>query len=130
MNAEQIEKAIRDRVAEAPDNKYKELEGSDSCAYTVGNCSDGSTGCIFGQILPDGICNRFETVKKIEDDHGEIFYGVTTECISDVLSTGLGIDDEEFLTWCSDMQGCQDSGNHWQEALDNADAGREERKDE
>jgi hypothetical protein len=49
------EKKIHDEakrlVTESPNNVYSPEENGDECSYVNGECSNGSTGCLFGQTI-------------------------------------------------------------------------------
>ena len=121
MNKIQIEEAVRKRVAESPDNVYTQANNCCECSYTVGNCTDGTVGCLFGQILPKEIIDQVESVS--EDEEGVY---VDTECITDVLESCMDIKDPDFVGWCSRIQAKQDTGLKWNDALSFADNLRKE----
>lgn len=80
------------------DNKY--VKDGLRCCYTRGTCTNGTIGCIFGQIL----------------DHDEFDLARQNNItISDVLE-GSNFPDI-MIDWCATLQVQQDIGKTWGDAL-------------
>lgn len=103
MKIEEIIAGVREKAAKSPTNVYQ----ADNCLYNGGNCSDGSIGCIFGQVLKD----LGQPVD--EGDEGRdiiIILGI------------LGIESSSLQKqWCGSVQDSQDFGIEWKKAVDKAD---------
>ena len=117
-----IVERVRQVAAERPDNEYKGVPlgqpRSGICGYTFGTCSDGTVGCIFGQVLQE-----FPEIELPDESNED---ECLNQCIWDVLETNLRLnpDDKETneaLTWCQDIQENQDAGQSWESAVKNAD---------
>lgn len=48
LTLESIKNKVREITKERPDVTYETFEGG--CHYDAGECSDGTIGCIFGQV--------------------------------------------------------------------------------
>jgi hypothetical protein len=101
-----------------PDTKYKKdtLGSGPNCKYAAGECSNGTVGCIIGQAL-----KASGVTLKPEWDTGN---GNTASAIIDDLIEERIIEEPEqtgrYKIWLDDVQGSQDTGDTWQEALNHA----------
>lgn len=82
-----------------------QLNDSNLCYYTKGQCTDGSIGCIFGQVLKDYDLSRYE--------------GKNGSClpISFVLRDILVDIPDCVMQWCRTIQLKQDQKTSWGDAL-------------
>lgn len=99
-----LECAIRNLVRVAPHNVYTQVNGISH--YESGQCTDGSVGCLIGQ----GIKQLLGYMPPNPDDM----------CLSELVAVAdfSAVDDEQ---WFYDLQGAQDEGLTWHEALKIAD---------
>jgi hypothetical protein len=99
-----VVKEVKKLAAEKPMNKYHKPPGvAMICSYHRGRCTDGSVGCIFGQVL-------VRLGHPIGGDGG----------IAHMLSM-MGLDlFDEASDWCQDVQKYQDSGMEWGDAVKRA----------
>lgn len=89
------------------DNVYTPEDPVAGCKYTRGKCSNGSVGCIFGQILPH---DEFDLERY--DDEAVKLPGIET-----VLRDKLPEMPIAAIRWCSQLQGSQDIERSWGDAL-------------
>ncbi len=103
---------VRKTAAERPSVVYLDKD----CRYAAGNCSDGSIGCIFGQVLS----NLGVDVKEYDaTDNG---YGENiVPDINHILNEDSFVGNERDIHWCDLVQEYQDSGLSWEEAVKTAD---------
>lgn len=109
---DQIIATVRKLAADSPNNVYSRPGGIDSvCKYFSGKCSNGSTGCIFGQAF-------LELELDIDEDIDEDFgMGIVA-----LLDIELNIEEEYHKkNWCDKVQRVQDSELSWSEAIKRAD---------
>lgn len=109
----QLEAEVRRLATERPWNKYGQ-DGSGRCAYAAGVCSDGSIGCIFGQAL------RACGVNPIEFDSGSE-QGQPMDIAGVLEELGLVSGLTRKVMWANEVQGLQDAGEPWGNALAQAD---------
>ena len=115
MLVSDVIKEVRKIVAERPNVYYYAPEGG--CQYSKGECSDGSTGCLFGQVLT----NLGEDVSRFDK------YPAPEEYKTETYIPGIDKILEEFegndidKTWCSLVQDGQDNGMSWEDAVAEAD---------
>lgn len=100
----EVVKATRDYVAKRPHVSYQPAKPG-HCEYNSGECSDGTCGCLFGQILP--------TLGIPTDNELDI-----AGLLEDYIETEF---DETRISWCLDVQGQQDLGHRWDSCINLAD---------
>ena len=109
---------VRELVALHPTTRYEKPDPNGTgrdypwCSYLRGTSTNDITmpGCLFGQILPLEVIDldpRIGIVELVSDSEGDGF---------DVVLT------VEQEAWVQDVQGNQDRGQSWQEAVEAADA--------
>lgn len=99
--------AVRQLAADCPDCKYIR-PAIGSCSYSKGQCTNGSVGCIIGQALAAlGI-----DVSALDTN------GVMN---ARTVLTRLGGFDDAAIEWADGVQGKQDNGATWVEAIKFAD---------
>jgi len=95
------------RLAEAdPGNRYLEAD----CYYTMGACTNGSSGCIMGQALT-------------ALGYGEMLAHLDAEAPKGIerALARLGITAErDEIAWLETVQHWQDRGDPWREAVKRA----------
>lgn len=102
MNIDILIKNIREAASQRGENIYSSPSSeTSSCYYGKGTCTDGTVGCIFGQVWPE--------LKAYEEE--SIF------SILDSMNIGTSIQK----SWCSEVQSNQDKGLSWREAVERAD---------
>lgn len=101
--AQVIEK-VREIASERPDVRYEKV--GTTCFYDAGKCSDGTCGCIFGQVF---------TALGVTGVTG--WTGITTKLPSIVED----IPTMKQLQWCNIVQMAQDVGWSWGESVAKAD---------
>ena len=112
ITIQEIVQQTRDLAAKYPDNVYLHWN-RDDCLYHEGNCTNGTVGCIFGQILvphfPD----------KNLDSCNTIVYSIDALLVFLEISTN----DNEYplRNWCLQVQSLQDTGKMWHECIAFAD---------
>jgi len=106
---------LRKIVQLKPETIYS--SGGHGCKYADGTCSDGSIGCLFGQVLS----NLGEDVKRFDNYpmlcQENIYY---TPAIDKILTNEFEGTAEE-INWCAKVQEHQDNGCSWKEAVKEAD---------
>lgn len=96
---------VREEANKRPNNVYRpDVKDRDdlACFYNSGVCSDGTIGCIFGQILS---VNSYHGCLSIE----RVLEGI-----------GMSASDDQIL-WCTMVQNHQDRGHTWSECVRYAD---------
>lgn len=92
------------------DNVYTRPDAAETkCYYTKGTCSDGSTGCVFGQLLRD----EFDLI-AVDTWSGD-------NSISAVIRDNIPNAPFAVRQWCSHIQIVQDEGRPWGNALGDAE---------
>jgi hypothetical protein len=110
---DQIIQAVRDRVAKDPEVTYARPIGG-TCSHFRGKCSDGTTGCIFGQIMPP-----FMGGKRLKEMG---IMGVLENMAADLPPGEAGwCDYDDRAMWCDVVQDKQDQGLPWGKAVAEAD---------
>ena len=107
LDIDKLIAAIRELAAESPDNIYDRGQ-SHACSYVVGECSNGTQGCIVGQAL-----RRLGLETPDLPTHVDIYLSLIFDC-------GVAGGDTRLL-WVSVVQSEQDSGNTWAYAVKSAD---------
>lgn len=97
-NMHELALRIRKMAEERPDNRYEPFVGDGSCFYDIGECTDGSVGCIFGQAWPS------------LTGYKPIF----------VLASNLP-GTTKLLLWFQKVQEFQDRGRKWRDCIQYAD---------
>lgn len=95
---------VRRVAKERPDVTYQRPEGMGFCQYDKGKCSDGTIGCIFGQI------------SKILD----VPFGDSVQPISALIGNLQGTPQQ--LQWLTLVQRYQDGGSTWRQSVEYADS--------
>lgn len=118
-----LQQEIRDYVKKFPNVRY--VTSSDDpgamCFYTKGKCSNGSKGCLYGQVLSN--LGYKDLLKSIDNSY--VPNDVTSmPSIKQVLTKDLEVDlelDGAELNWHETVQAAQDEGNTWADAIEHAD---------
>lgn len=101
---------VRRIVQLRPDVTYN--ASNYGCKYADGYCSDGSVGCIFGQVLS----NLGERVQRFDEYPIPDCNKTYTPSIGKILENEFGCSDNEYV-WCERVQELQDNGLSWGEAV-------------
>lgn len=112
---------VRKVVKERPDVYYNP---DGICKYSSGACSDGSIGCIFGQVFTNlGIdAKKFDEYPTPEGISPTIYGGKTyVPGIDCILRHEFNCEEILELEWCGTVQNGQDGGLSWKEAVLEAD---------
>ena len=107
LDIDKLIAAIRELAAESPDNIYDRGQ-SHACSYVVGECSNGTQGCIVGQALRR-LGLETPDFKEPVDDYLFNHY----DCGR--------VDDVSRTLWLIAVQTEQDSSNTWAYAVEDAD---------
>ena len=86
-------------IRENPDTRYIKPYNDSGCYNTIGICTNGTTGCVFGQIL----IKLGHSPRENSSIRNEL------QC--------LGFQDRLEINWAQDIQGYQDSNMTWGESL-------------
>ena len=106
MLLRELKKATRKFVKMRPTTVYK--RAGDGCSYTQGECSDGTFGCLFGQLNAE-----LELDLCLDDDEARI---------NEVLAAYYNRSSADLpLRWFSMVQKMQDLGFPWAECVEEAD---------
>jgi hypothetical protein len=109
MTIDDVIAGVRALAAEFPECVYTSPDDL-GCYFTLGRCSNGSVGCLIGQAvaLQGG---------KLPDDEkvGSI------EILALLHNNGIAGVPIRTLSWLVTVQGGQDSGKPWREAVAIAD---------
>lgn len=119
ITTELIIKTVKDLALASPENKYNRPNPNpNGCSYVHGVCTNGSTGCIFGQAL-QSLGFSAEDLLTLER------YGLNSfECTTGIswLLGKLEISvPPAHEQWMLNAQQMQDFGNTWIECIANAD---------
>jgi hypothetical protein len=110
MKFNEIVSAMRQRVAQSPDAVYQPVGGKGgSCFYREGNVTDGTVGCIVGQVLGDLIDDGVQIVRVVGKLANDYDAPVDHERVTYISK------------WLRNIQEWQDDGQTWSKALTNAD---------
>lgn len=98
-----VRKAYAMCIANSENVYYR--EEPTKCHYTRGKCSNGTVGCVFGQILPH---DEFD-LKEIDAAQKDNSISSVLKCCTDIPFS--------VRAWCNSIQHKQDQGRTWGEAL-------------
>ena len=116
-----LRQEVREFAKQHPDVKY--VTDSDDpnamCFYTKGECTNGTKGCIYGQVLSK--LGYKELLESIDGEYrsGENFMPTIKDVITKHLSDPLF--EHEELSWHELVQSTQDDGVCWGDAVELAD---------
>jgi hypothetical protein len=116
IKSEDLIQNVRQLANDAPYNTYEGNKNGYGCCYAKGECSDGSIGCIIGQamITCDESITEYISDPARQSKQFELLW-------DDMCETNLMEMSREEMNWCSKVQGLQDDGVAWQEAVSQAD---------
>ena len=106
LDIDKLIAAIRELATESPDNVY-DRGRSHTCSYVVGDCSNGTQGCIVGQAI-----RRLGLETPDFDDSADVYLD-NYDAVRAV--------SEMQRAWILIVQQEQDSSNTWAYAVESAD---------
>lgn len=112
VTIDKLIETVRRLADEHPENVYRPASVA-HCSYVKGKCTPSRKhGCLFGQAL------RLCGVTKEELDSFEVNGGGGIEMLLDKFGIAY---ESNRVKWCSTVQGAQDSGRSWRDAVRRAD---------
>ena len=117
ITIEQLILEVRRLAKESPNNKYvaDNTDGSSfhskACFYNRGTCTNGATGCIFGQALKNlgsPVPNQFDL-------------GSGANIGAVLAHVQYNIKHSPLVDWCRNVQKAQDKDEPWSECIVDAD---------
>lgn len=118
IDLDDVIKKVRELARKRRDVVY---DSDGACSYARGRCSDGTKGCIFGQVfealgtpISYEMADRLGAIQNILDDDDEH----SARSYLKVRKTSI---TKKKLDWCSVVQVKQDAHIPWGEAVKYAD---------
>ena len=108
---QELIEAVRAEAKKRPEVYYQREAPGAPCSNTRGKCSDGSCGCIFGQVL---LKDADDARRKIIEDYDNC--GIFA--VMEKLAIATSVPESQ---WCLTVQDHQDNGFLWGKCVEAAD---------
>lgn len=117
-----LQKEVRRLANQYPNAIYQSPNGFNGCYYNVGIVANGpdTEGCLLGQAIRNLEPEIFEAITADSDDI------VSLICIMNEDFDNSEDEEGDIEKWLSIVQGQQDGGKTWSEAVKIADLNMEE----